>query len=107
MDESQAVDCFAALTDTTRLAILRHLVRQGPDGATAGQIADAIGATPSRAAFHLSTLKQAGVLTAQKVSRNVIYRVDFDRIGQLVAYLVEDCCAGDGRLKRCCGPLFT
>lgn len=106
MDQSQAISAFAALTDPTRLAILRLLVRKGAEGATAGEIGAAVDAKPSRATFHLSTLKQAGLLRSEKVSRNVIYRVDFARIGALVAYLVEDCCAGDARVKSCCGGLF-
>ena len=106
MNESQALAAFSALTDPTRLAILRHLVTKGAEGASAGEIGAAVTASPSRAAFHLSTLKQAGLLTSEKVSRNVIYRVNFARMGALVAYLVEDCCAGDARVKSCCAGLF-
>lgn len=102
MNESQAISAFEALTDATRLAILRHLVSQGPDGASAGAIATAVGAQSSRAAFHLNKLKQAGLVTAQRRSRQIIYRIDFDLLGRLIAFLVEDCCAGSTTLKSCC-----
>ena len=107
MDESQAISAFEALTAPTRLANLRHLVTRGPDGASAGAIASVVGAQSSRAAFHLNKLKQSGLVTSQKVSRQIIYRIDFDRLGDLIAFLVEDCCAGSVELKSCCSVTLT
>ncbi|MEL6167286.1 MAG: helix-turn-helix transcriptional regulator [Pseudomonadota bacterium] len=105
MDESQAIPAFEALTDATRLSILRFLVTRGPNGATAGEIGLSVGAQSSRAAFHLAKLRQSGLVHAEKVSRNVIYRIDFEKLGALIDYLIEDCCAGSTALKTCCRSL--
>lgn len=102
MDESQAIPVFEALTDGTRLAILRFLVSRGPDGASAGEIGSAVGARSSRAAFHLSKLKGAELVRAERVSRQTIYRVDFGRLGDLIRFLIDDCCSGSSTLKNCC-----
>lgn len=102
MTEAQAASRFAALSDPARLAILRALVRRGPEGLAAGAIADALGASPSRASFHLSALAEAGLVTSRRAGRSVIYAAAFDGLGALVAWLVEDCCAGSERLRDCC-----
>lgn len=102
MDESQAISAFEALTDGTRLAILRYLVSRGPDGAAAGEIGTAVGAQSSRAAFHLAKLKQAELVRAERVSRQIIYRIDYQRLGALIDFLIEDCCSGSQVLKDCC-----
>lgn len=103
MDESQALAAFTALSEPTRLAILRFLVTRGPGGAPAGEIGETVGFTSSRGSFHLATLTRAGLLTSEKVSRQVIYRANFDQLGALVGYLIHDCCAGDPRVLACCG----
>ena len=103
MDAAQAVASLAALAQETRLAIVRHLVRCGTDGAPAGRIGEAVGAAPSRASFHLAALERAGLVTATRVSRRIVYRADFERLGALLAYLIEDCCADDARVRACCG----
>ena len=103
-DESQALAALAALSEATRLRILRFLVARGPDGASAGAIGTAVGFTSSRGAFHLGVLARAGLVTATKVSRQVIYRANYDAIGGLLFYLVNDCCGGDARILACCTP---
>ena len=105
MDEPAALDLFSALSHQTRLQILRALVAAGPQGMTAGRIADAVGATPSRASFHLSTMADAGLVTARKSAREMLYCVRFETLGALVTYLMEDCCGGSPELRACCPPL--
>ena len=104
MDEGQALAAFSALSEPTRLAILRFLVQRGPEGAPAGEIGESVGFTSSRGSFHLAALARAGLLTSEKVSRQVIYRADFDRLAALAGYLIHDCCAGDPRVLACCAP---
>ncbi|MEM8579813.1 MAG: metalloregulator ArsR/SmtB family transcription factor [Pseudomonadota bacterium] len=102
MNESQALRALSALSDPTRLRIVRHLVKQGDAGATAGRIADAVGASSSRSSFHLSALAQAGVLVSEKRSRHIFYRVDFPLLGDLMSFLIEDCCGGHPVVRECC-----
>ncbi|WP_425053211.1 ArsR/SmtB family transcription factor [Psychromarinibacter sp. S121] len=104
MEESQALKALAALSDATRLRVLRYLVSVGEDGAAAGVIGAEVGAQPSRLSFHLAGLAQAGLITSERVSRQVIYRVDFDALGGLMGYLIEDCCGGHPSVRACCAP---
>lgn len=102
MKEEQVIGALGALAQDTRLRILRYLVRMGAKGAAAGDIAKAVEGSPSRISFHLSTMTDAGLLSATRVSRSIIYTVDFDAMGQLMGYLVADCCMNDPRVRRCC-----
>ena len=104
MNESQALAALTALSEQTRLRILRFLVTKGPEGAPAGEIGQAIGFSSSRGSFHLSTLTRAGLLTSEKQSRQVIYRVDLQAVGGLLGYLIEDCCGGHPDILACCQP---
>lgn len=102
MNEPDAVLALSALANESRLRLVKALVRAGPDGLPAGQIAQAIDATPSRTSFHLAALTEAGLLSPTRVARNVIYRVDFGAMGALMGYLLHDCCAGDPKVRACC-----
>lgn len=102
MNESDALSAFAALSNESRLRVVKFLVEAGPDGLSAGDIAAKLGATPSRASFHLATLSEAGLVRSQKESRSVRYTVRFDAMGGLVRYLLEDCCGGNATVRACC-----
>ena len=92
MDQRSALAAFSALSHETRLEILRLLVPVGQKGMAAGAIGARINASASRLSFHLQAMGQAGLLTSLRQSRNVIYRVDYDRLRHLVQYLTNDCC---------------
>ena len=51
MKESQALEAFAALSQETRLGIVRLLVREGPDGLSAGALAEAAKSPPPTCRF--------------------------------------------------------
>ena len=102
MEEEQVLTAFSALSNRTRLQVLRHLVEAGPEGRMAGDVATALGASPSRMSFHLSAVQEAGIVTSERQSRQVVYRVNFDTIGGLMRFLLEDCCKGQASLRSCC-----
>ncbi len=102
MNESQAIPAFSALAQETRLQIIRFLVRSGPNGSPAGKVGEEVGASSSRLSFHLNVLEQAGLVTATRVSRTIIYRADLQRLGALVGFLLEDCCSGHPTVRKCC-----
>ena len=104
MEEAAALTALSALSNEARLRIVKALVQSGSDGMTAGAIAGSIGATPSRASFHLSTLSEAGLVTATRQAREIIYRVEFTAFGALVAYILRDCCGGNEVVMACCQP---
>ena len=102
MEEDQVLTAFSALSNRTRLQVLRHLVEAGPEGRMAGDVAAALGASPSRMSFHLSALQEAGIVASERQSRQIVYRVNFDTIGGLMRFLLEDCCKGQASLRSCC-----
>lgn len=102
MKEEDAAGLFQVFANADRLKVIRHLVQAGPEGLSAGDIAEKVGASPSRASFHLSTLAEAGILRRERQSRTLRYSVDFNRIRELLSFLMEDCCGGSADLKSCC-----
>jgi len=104
MNSKDAVTLLAALAHDQRLAIFRLLVKRGPSGLPAGEIADAIGATPTAASFHLKELDRAGLIHATRVGRYIRYAVHFDGMRQLLTFLTQDCCQGRPEL---CGSTIN
>lgn len=111
MEERQALGAFAALSQETRLQIVRLLVVAGPDGLPSGQIGEKLEVSPSNVSFHLKELERAGLVSTERASRSIIYRADYDALGGLVRFLMEDCCAGHpeigapvGASNVCCSP---
>jgi len=102
MDSSTAVGALSALAHEGRLGIFRLLVRAGPDGMAAGEIARATGARPNTLSANLSILSAAGLTVSRRVGRSVIYSAAYDRMRELLAFLMEDCCAGSPQIM---GPL--
>jgi len=62
MKSNQVVSALAALAQTTRLAVFRMLVQQGPSGLAAGEIAEKLSIAPATLSFHLKELSHAGLL---------------------------------------------
>ena len=77
MKTSQAVPLLAALAQETRLSIFRALVQAGPDGLSAGRIAEAVGAPASTLSFHLKELAAAGLVRPRQEGRFIFYSTDF------------------------------
>ena len=94
MDSSHAISALSALAQETRLQIFRLLVRAGREGMPAGEIGNALGVASATLSFHLKELKIAGVVECRRRGRSLIYRPDFDLMGQLIGFLTENCCAG-------------
>jgi ArsR family transcriptional regulator, arsenate/arsenite/antimonite-responsive transcriptional repressor / arsenate reductase (thioredoxin) len=104
MKEHQAIQAFAALSQETRLRVVRILVKSGRDGMAAGAIAEAMAVSPSNVSFHLKELEHAGLIAAKRDARSIVYTADFEIIGALVRFLMEDCCSGHPDI---CQPLLN
>lgn len=95
MDEKQALSAFAALSQETRLRIVRLLVTAGPDGMPAGAIGEAMdSASSSRMSFHLSHLEQSGLVESRRDGRSIIYSASYPALAGLLEFLMRDCCQG-------------
>ena len=94
MEERHAVEAFAALAQEHRLEVFRLLVREGPNGLPAGEIAARIALPPSTLSHHLAHLERAGLLRSWRVERRIFYAVDVEGTRRLLTFLTEDCCHG-------------
>jgi len=94
MDERQALSAFAALSQETRLRILRHLVIAGPEGIAAGAIAERVEVSASNVSFHLKELERSGLVSVRRDSRSMVYSAEYDALSGLIRFLMEDCCSG-------------
>lgn len=94
MEIKEAIEAFAALAQDTRLNIFRLLVKAGPEGLAAGKIAEALDLPGATLSFHLNQLRQAGLVHQERQSRSLVYSTRFDTVGDLLHFLMEDCCQG-------------
>ena len=101
LDADLAVAALGALAHEHRLAAYRLLVEAGPDGMSAGAIAERLGLPPSSLTFHLQALLHAGLVSQRRVSRQIIYAMVPAAVNALVAYLTEHCCGGEACTPVC------
>src|SRR5215213_6213845 len=102
MASARAVEALSALAHGNRLAVFRLLVKAGPDGMPAGDIAREIGALPNTLSTHLAILDRAGLIRSRRVGRSIIYTADYDGMRGLLGFLAADCCGGRPEI---CEPL--
>jgi ArsR family transcriptional regulator, arsenate/arsenite/antimonite-responsive transcriptional repressor len=101
MEKHDVVAALAALAQDNRLDVFRLLVKAGPEGLAAGQVAKALGIPPNTLTFHFDRLRQAGLIAVRRESRSMIYTAQFDTMNGLVDFLTENCCKG---VADECGP---
>ena len=94
MESAIAIEALGALAQETRLAAFRLLMREGPNGLPAGEIARRLNIQPPTLSFHLQHLERAGLLTRHRRSRQVVYAVDVEGVRRLLTFLTQDCCQG-------------
>ncbi|WP_371227857.1 ArsR/SmtB family transcription factor [Roseovarius sp. 2305UL8-3] len=94
LDLAMAASTFAALGSEQRLAVLRTLVRAGPDGLSIGELGQRTGVTGSTLTHHMKLLAQAGLVTQQRKGRSIICAaVAYEELRQLSEFLLRECCA--------------
>ena len=102
MELNTAVQRLSALAQESRLAVFRLLVKAGPGGVPAGEIARALDITPNTLSAQLNILANAGLIASRRDGRSIIYAADFDSMSGLLVYLMEDCCQGRPEV---CAPM--
>jgi len=101
MKTDDAVAALGAVAHEHRLAVYRMLVKRGPQGLPAGEIASRLELPPSSLTFHLQQLLRAGLVTQRRLGRQLIYAADYAAMNGLVAYLTENCCGGTACAPAC------
>jgi ArsR family transcriptional regulator len=102
METKPAVTSLAALAHEGRLATFRLLVQAGSQGLAAGEVARRLDVLPNTLSASLSVLSHAGLIASRREGRSVIYSANYDAMRELLAFLMEDCCAGTPEI---CAPL--
>ena len=103
MKTSGALAAFAALSQDTRLAVFRLLVKTGPEELSAGDIARRLDVHTATLSSHLAQLERADLLRSRRVQRHIYYGVDYEGASELITFLTEDCCQGHPDI---CGRAF-
>ena len=103
MDSISATAALEALSNETRLDVFRLLVRAGPEGLAAGDVAERLGVVQNTMSSHLHKLARAGIISRRRQSRHIIYAVEFATVRELVLFLLEDCCGGSAAV---CEPVI-
>ena len=105
MKERSALVAFSALSHQSRLGVFRVLLEAGPDGLPAGEIAQRLRIAPNALSFHLTQLRDAGLVTNKRNGRQIVYAADYAGMQSLVGFLTENCCQHSA--KKCspkCAP---
>lgn len=102
MKAKHAVSALSALAHEGRLAAFRLLVKEGPEGLAAGELAHRLKTPPSSLSTNLMLLSHAQLVNSRREGRSIIYTANFDAMGDLLSFLIEDCC---NRSPEVCTPL--
>jgi ArsR family transcriptional regulator, arsenate/arsenite/antimonite-responsive transcriptional repressor len=102
MQSLAAVAALSALAHPGRLEVFRRLVKAGPAGMAAGDIARATGSLPNTLSTNLGVLAGAGLVSSRREGRSIVYTAGYARMSELLAFLMEDCCGGQPEI---CAPL--
>jgi len=94
MEKAVATVVFESLASGVRLDIFRMLVKKGPEGMVAGDIAKALAMPATTLSFHLKALTHSRLLTVEQQGRFQRYRANLALMVELIAYLTEECCSG-------------
>lgn len=102
METKSAIASLSALALESRLAVFRLLVRAGPEGLPAGELARRLDILPNSLSANLNVLSHAGLVASRRDGRSIIYTANYDSMRELLAFLMEDCCGGAPEI---CAPL--
>ncbi|SRR5665213_310074 len=112
METTAAVKRLSALAQDARLEVFRLLVKAGPEGLAAGEIARTLDTAPNTMSAQLLLLANARLIRARRDGRSIIYCADYEAMRDLLVFLTEDCCGGRAEIcaplaqaaKNCCQP---
>lgn len=94
--EALGPDFFKALSDPSRLQVLLTLAAAS-ESCTVSRVAEACTVDLSVVSRHLSQLKRAGIVSADKQGREVYYKLDTQNVVDALRQCAD-------ALERCCPP---
>ncbi len=103
MKSETAVSSLSALAHEGRLGVFKMLVKAGPEGIAAGEIARKLDVPPNSLSANLNILSHAGLVESRREGRSIIYSARYDQMSKLLGYLLDDCCNGAPEI---CAPVM-
>lgn len=103
MEKNRSLTALSALAHDTRLDVFRLLVRAGPGGMAAGDIAAGLKVRPNTLSNNLTILTAADLVRSEREGRSIRYFARMDTMRGLLGFLMEDCCGGQPAL---CQPIL-
>ena len=101
MKTTDALVALGALSHESRLAAFRRLVQAGRGGLAVGELRARLNLPPATLSAHLNVLRAAGLVEDEREGRVIRLRANYAQVDALLAYLTENCCAGEAA----CGPV--
>lgn len=95
MEVKSALSALSALAHEQRLAVFRLLIRAGPEGLIAGDIAAALDIRANTLSNNLNIMSAAGLIRSAREGRMIRYYADLDQMRALLEFLMQDCCGGN------------
>lgn len=96
MDLNTAASALKELGHPTRLAVYKTLVKAGHGGLPVGDLQKQLDIPASTLSHHLSALMSVGLIRQDRQGRTLFCLPQYERLEQLLAFLVEECCSGEG-----------
>ena len=103
MEKNHSLETLSALAHDTRLEVFRLLVKAGPDGMAAGDIADALGVRSNTLSNNLNILSTARLVRSAREGRSIRYFAEMGTMRDLLGFLMQDCCGGKAEM---CQPVL-
>lgn len=94
MELSSATEALSALAHETRLAVFQLVIKEGPEGLRAGEIARRMNVQPSTLSGHLNALRRAQLLSSRREQQQIYYSANIEGTKKLINFLTQDCCGG-------------
>ena len=94
LDSDTAAKLFGQLGNSTRLNIVRLLVRAGQEGLPVGEIQSHLVIPGSTLSHHLRHLRSVGLIWQEREGAVLRCYVDYKKLEGLATYLMEECCTG-------------
>lgn len=91
---------LSALGHEARLSIFRLLVQAGDEGMNVGDMGAHLGIPATTLGHHLSTLVDVGLVQQERRGREVINRVNYQEMRDVVDFLTSECCSGVGVVEK-------
>lgn len=87
----QAAALLRSLGNERRLLILCTLIGAGES--SAGELAQAVGLSPSATSQHLARMREEGMLKSRREAQSIIYRIADPKLERIVALLKDIYCS--------------